>query len=459
MALPTLKIENAKFLITVDESRRIIEKGSVLVEGQRISKVDKAFNLRATKADIVIDATNMVVIPGLINAHLHISSGHLTSGLLPDYLDRSEHISGVAKVNVAMTEDEEHDVSLLAITEALKYGTTCLVDPGTTKFLDSCVSACKKSGSRIVIGRHMLDLPNPRQIPLTSPSEARKLMEELICKYNHILDDRVRVWTMLWSLDHSSGDLLRMAKQVADENDTGMTVHCVNHDESIQYHTKKFGMRPVEYLDHIGVLGDNLLLSHVVGLNDVEVDCIARSNTKMVMCPPAALMSGSGTTVNGKLPEMIEKGICVSLGNDSPSYGPVETMRSMYLSAVLYKDARGDTEIIPAETALEMATINGARALGLDDEIGSIVVGKKADLVLFDIARPEWRNLSNPVNNLVYNVDGRSVHTVVVDGNVVIKNHMPTFVDEGELIEKVRRIGGDLANRTGISYAPKWPIL
>ena len=114
--------------------------------------------------------------------------------------------------------------------------------------------------------------------------------------------------------------------------------------------------------------------------------------------------------------------------------------------------------MIPPETALEMATIQGAKALGLDSEIGSIEEGKRADLVLFDTRRAEWRTLFNPINNLVYNADGRSVHTVIVDGRVLVEDHKPLFVDEWELIQKVQGLGEALLARTGVSFPSKWPI-
>jgi cytosine/adenosine deaminase-related metal-dependent hydrolase len=126
---------------------------------------------------------------------------------------------------------------------------------------------------------------------------------------------------------------------------------------------------------------------------------------------------------------------------------------------VLFKDARRTTDVVPAETALEMATIQGARALGLDGEIGSIEADKKADLVLFDTKRPEWRTIFNPVNNLVYNADGRSVHTVVVDGQVVVEDHKPTFVDEWQLIQKVQALGENMLQRTGVGFPQKWPVV
>jgi cytosine/adenosine deaminase-related metal-dependent hydrolase len=134
-------------------------------------------------------------------------------------------------------------------------------------------------------------------------------------------------------------------------------------------------------------------------------------------------------------------------------------MRAMYLAAVLYKDARGTTDVVPAELALELATLGGARALGLDREIGSIEPGKKADLVLFDTRRPEWAALHNPVNTLVYGADGRSVDTVLVDGRVVVEGGRPSYVDERDLVRQVQALGERLLERTGISFAPRWPIV
>ena len=150
----------------------------------------------------------------------------------------------------------------------------------------------------------------------------------------------------------------------------------------------------------------------------------------------------------------------VGLGTDAGNNSNVlETNRSMYLAAVLAKDGSGDVSKVPAEAALELATIGGAKALGLDSEIGSIEVGKKADLVLYDTMRPEWQTLFNPVNSLVYNADGRSVHTVLVDGRVIIDNYKPTFVDTEDLIRKVQRIGKDMMSRNNVTFAPRWPII
>ena len=157
---------------------------------------------------------------------------------------------------------------------------------------------------------------------------------------------------------------------------------------------------------------------------------------------------------------MLEKGINVALGSDSAnSSNHLDIIRSMNLAACMYKDARQNTSLISPGQAVEMGTLMGARAFGLGHELGSIEVGKKADLVLFDSKRPEWQSLIDPLNNLVYSADGRSVHTVIVDGRIVLESYQQSFVDEGPLMEKVQEIGESLLAREGISYPQSWPIV
>lgn len=460
MQNPTLKIEGARFVLTVDPERRIIQDGTVVVEGDRIWDVGKASDLKEVTADRVIDASEMVVTPGFCNGHMHISYAHASRGIFPDDLDPGEYLANVFNLQSAMTESEEYYTSLLGITELLKYGTTCFLDPGSTKYPEACIQAYEESGCRIVLGKQVVDLPNPLNLPVYSLQDAVTLMRDTIHEFDHRLNGRVRAWAMPFSADYSTKELLVATKELADTNQTGMTLHQSNTPSSIRAHQDKYGKRPIEYLDEIGVLGPNVLLAHVIGLDDSEIDCLVRTRTKTVMCPTAALKMGSGMTSRGMLPEMLDRGVCVGLGTDAGNNSNlIETLRSMYLVAVLYKDARQSTSMVSAETALEMATIQGARALGLSDEIGSIEVGKKADLVLFDTRRPEWRNLFNPVNNLVYNADGRSVHTVIVDGRVVVEDHQPTYVDEWDLIQKVQEQGHNLLNRTGVSFPPRWPVV
>ena len=430
-----------------------------MIEGQRIAKVGKDADLAEVSAERVIDASEMVVTPGFVNGHMHISYAHATRGVFPDDLGPA-YLSNVFRLQGAMTEDEEYLTSLLAITELLKHGTTCFVDPGSTKGLEACMSAYEESGCRITVGWQVTDRPNPINLPVYETGEAIRLMEQVIRRYNHCLDDRVRAWAMPFSSAFSSEELLRAAGSLADEYDTRMTLHFNNGSSYVQECLRYYGLRPTQYLESLGVLKPNLTLAHGLGIDQTEVDCIAAAGASVVMCPTAAIKGGAGVAHEGMLPELLAAGANVGLGTDAGNNSNLlETMRSMYLAAVLYKDARRDVGMIPAETALELATIGGATAVGLGREIGSIEEGKKADLVLFDTRRAEWRTLFNPVNNLVYNADGRSVHTVIVDGQVRVENHQPLFVDEWDLAQRVQELGTDLLKRVGVSYPTRWPIV
>ena len=455
----TLKIQGARFIMTLDPERRIIQDGSIIVEGQRILQVGKASDLESVKADRVIDGSEMVVTPGFCNGHMHISYAHATRGVFPDDLGAS-YLPNVFKLQGEMTGEEEYYTSLLAITELLRYGTTCFLDPGSTKHLETCMKAYEESGCRIIVGWHVADRPNPLNLPVSSTSEAISMMEQTIQSFDNRLDGRMRAWAMPFSPSFSTEELLLGAKDLADRYGTGLTLHFNNSPQAVEASLSQHGKRPTEYLEDIGVLGPSTLLAHCLGIDQGEVDVMARTGTKAVMCPTAAIKGGAGMTKTALLPELLQAGVTVGLGTDAGNNSNlVETMRSMYLAAVLYKDGREDVGMIPAETALEMATIKGAEALGLGDEIGSIEPGKKADLVLFDTKRPEWRTIFNPVNNLVYNADGRSVHTVIVDGKVVVENYEPLFVDQWELIQRVQQLGEGLLARTGISFPSRWPIV
>ena len=455
----TLKIHNARFILTVDAERRIVRDGSILVRDGRIADVGKAVDMESTPADRVIDASEMVITPGMLNGHAHISYAHATRGIFPDTLG-PDYLPNVFRLQGELDEEAEYCASLLAIVEMLKGGTTCFMDPGSTKFLDACMDAYELSGCRVMVGTHVTDKPNPVNLPQYETAEAISIMENTIRDYDHHLDDRVRAWAMPFDASYSTDEMLIAAKRLADEYGTGLTLHQTNSADVVEEYIRNHGMRPIEYLDSLGILGGNVLLSHVIGVDDAEMDVMARTGATTVMCPSQTMKQATGITKLGKLPELLERGISVGLGTDAPNNSNLmETMRAMYLVAVIYKDGRQDMSMIPPETALELATIGGAAAFGMADDIGSVEVGKKADLVLFDTKRPEWRTLFNPLNNLVYNADGRSVHTVIVDGRVVVEGYKPTFVDEWELIQRLQSIGEEVLAKTGISFPSKWPVV
>jgi 5-methylthioadenosine/S-adenosylhomocysteine deaminase len=458
-AMTTLKIDHARYLVTVDAQRRIVQDGSILIDNGRISRLGKAAELAATGADRVIDARHLVATPGFVNGHMHISYAHAVRGIFPD--DVGSPLTHVFKLQMAMTEEEEHATSLLGIVELLKNGTVCFVDPGSTKYPDACLQAYEDAGIRVILGEGVTDREAPFRLPRYATDEAISRSSAFIKKWHGRLNGRLRAWAMPFSGETCSPDLLRGLKRLADEHGTGLTLH---HSTGPQIRAEceaRFGFRPTEYLESLGIMGPNVVYAHVLGLDDAEIDCLARTGTAAAMCPVTAAKGGRGVREHGRLPELLAKGVKVALGCDSPNNSNhLDIVRALNMAAIQYKDARQDMTQIPAETALELATLTGAQALGVGDEIGSLEIGKKADLVLFDTQRPEWQALFNPVNNLVYNADGRSIHTVIVDGRVVVDAYRQTFVDEPRLYAKVQEIGEKLLARTGVDFPrSRWPIV
>jgi 5-methylthioadenosine/S-adenosylhomocysteine deaminase len=195
-------------------------------------------------------------------------------------------------------------------------------------------------------------------------------------------------------------------------------------------------------------------------VDDDDVARLAGRGVKVVHCPTAGLKHTKGLAAHGRFPEMVDAGVCVALGGDSGNgSNHFDMLRLMYLAATLYKDARNDVTVLPAEAVLEMGTLRGAEALLLDDRIGSIEPGKRADLVLYDLDTPEWRPLLNPVNNLVYAASGASVRTVLIDGRVVLDDGRLTTLDERDLYERVERLSRAHVRRAGVPIESPWPVV
>lgn len=455
----SLKIEHCDYLLTLDEERRILTDAAVVISGNTITAVGKSADLEAIEAKETIDARHFVATPGFVSGHMHISYAHATRGIFPDDLGPA-YLPNVFALQGVMTAEEERLTSLLAITELLKYGTTMFVDPGSTKHIDTCLDAYRQAGCRIVTGTQVTDRENPLNVPVYETAEALEITRETIARFDGELDGMVSAWAMPFSPDFASAELLVGTAQIARDMGTRTTLHHSYTSGSRSGWLDRTGRTPTAFLDQIGVLDERMLLAHALGITREDVRIIAESGASVAMCPTAAAKGGSGMTRTALLPELLEAGVPVGLGTDAANNSNlIETMRSMYLAAILYKDGREDVSMIPAETAVELATITGAKALGMDDAIGSIEPGKRADLVLFDTRRPEWRTLFNPVNNLVYSADGRSVHTVIVDGRVVVRDHVPTFVDEWELIQEVQAFGSDMMTRAGVEFGSRWPIV
>src|SRR2546428_1737247 len=219
----SLKIENARYVVTVDTQRRIIPDGSILIEGGRNSGVGKAADLAGAMADRVIDARHRVVTPGFFNGHMHISYAHAVRGIFPD--DLGSPLVHVFNLQAAMTEEEEYYTSLLAIVELVKNGTVCFVDPGSTKFPDACLQAYTDAGIRVILGECVTDRESPWNLPRYATGEAVARTAALVQQWHRRLQGRLSAWAMPFSPETCSADLLPGLRQGADQNQTGPPPH------------------------------------------------------------------------------------------------------------------------------------------------------------------------------------------------------------------------------------------
>jgi len=219
------------------------------------------------------------------------------------------------------------------------------------------------------------------------------------------------------------------------------------------------GRLPVEHLADLGVLAQNLQLVHLIRTQPREVDLLASAGASVVHCPGASVRWGMGAARIGHFPEMVQAGINVALGSDSGNYSDfLDIGRQVYLAATIHREARGVTPLISAEQAIEMGTINGARALGIAEGIGSIEVGKRADLVVHDTRRPEWHPLTDPAASLVYAAQSTGVRDVVIDGEIVLRDGRFTRLDDVAALAAIDRASADLSRRMGLAIDRRWPV-
>jgi len=449
-------IEHAT-VVTVDRERRVLRDGSVLVDGRDIVQVDVAARVRPPRPpDRVIDGRRRVVLPGFVDAHVHLSE-HLNRGLLPDDVPVDRYLPDwLIPLYSVMTPEEEKYAALLACIEMIRTGTTTFCEAGTLFDVAAVADAVEQAGMRAILGRWTWDLADgPGRMKQTT-AEALRANEAMLAEVHGRAAGRIGAWPLLLGFGACSPGLIRGAKALADRRGVGWgMMHLASHPSR-----KTRDNMPLSELDELGVLAPNAKLAHMVYVDDADIGLLARRGVKIAHCPTAGLKHTKGLAAHGRFPEMADAGVCVALGGDSGNgSNHFDMLRIMYLVATIYKDARLDVSVLPAERVLEMATIRGAEALLLDGEIGSLEPGKRADLVLYDLDTPEWRPLLNPVNNLVYAASGASVRTVLIDGRIVLDEGRLATLDERAVYERVEVLAREQIARAGLPIESKWPVI
>jgi 5-methylthioadenosine/S-adenosylhomocysteine deaminase len=455
----TLLIEHATVL-TLDDERRILRDGSILLEGRDIVAVGSSADVRpGQRPDRLIDGRRALVTPGFVDTHVHLSE-HLSRGLMVDDIPVDRYLPDwLVPLYAALTPEEEQAAASLACVEMLRTGTTTFCEAGTLFDVPAVADVVEQIGMRAVLGRWTWDrapeafMRAPRMRQTTD--DALRLNDEMLAKVHGRGEGRLHAWPLLLGFGTCSEELIRDAKALADAHGVGWgMMHLASHPSR-----NTADRMPLARLDALGVLGPGTKLTHMVYVDDSDIALLARRGVKVVHCPTAGLKHTKGLAAHGRFPEMLAAGVSVSLGGDSGNgSNHFDMLRMMYLVANIWKDARLDVSVMPAEQVLEMATRHGADALGLGTTIGSIAPGKRADLVIFDLDHPEWRPLLNPVQNLVYAATGASVDTVIVDGRIVVERGRVTTIDERALYEHVERLARAHIARAGVPIESKWPV-
>lgn len=410
-------------------------KGSVLIEDDLI--VDVGPDGR-DQADVVIDGAGKVLIPGLVNTHTHLSMS-LLRGMaddlplntwLEDYIWPAEaHLDG----------DHCYAGALLAALEMIRTGTTCCND--MYFFMDDVARALDESGLRGVICHGMIDNGDEEK----RKKEIRET-ERIIEKCHNTSQGRVKVALGPHAPYTCSEELLRWSRDKADEEGLQIHMHVSETEGEVQNMLESTQKRPFEYLDSLGILGPDLLAAHAVWLNDDEINLVRDRGVKLSHNPISNMKLASGIS---PVTEMIDNGICVSLGTDgAASNNNLDLFQEMKTSTLLQKVNCMDPTALPTRKVLEMATIDGARALGWEDEIGTIQVGKKADLILVDMKAPHLIPSGNYLSHLVYSAEGSDVDTVICNGQILMQEKEVLVLDTVEVMDLAQEAAQDLLQKS-----------
>jgi 5-methylthioadenosine/S-adenosylhomocysteine deaminase len=426
-------------VITMDADDIVFE-GDVLVEQGVIVKLGASID---TTADLVIDAGGLVLLPGFVQTHVHLCQtlfrGAADDLALIDWLKKR-----IWPLEAAHTPESLYASARLGIAELIRGGTTCALTMETVHHTESVFRAVEETGFRATLGKCMMD--KGQGVPEGLREQTQDSIAEslaLLDRWHNHADGRIRYCFAPRFAISCTEDLLRQVARLAVERGVMVHTHASENLDEIAMVERETGLRNIEYLDKVGLAAPHVLLAHCVWLDENEMDILSRTNTKVAHCPSSNLKLSSGLA---RVAEMMERSIEVSLGADgAPCNNRLDMFTEMRSAALIQKMMLGP-ESLPALRVLKMATIDGARALGLEHETGSIEPGKRADLTLLDLdtlhATP-WRD---QVSAIVYSACASDVVTVIIDGRVVMRDRRLVTMDEREVIRRAREEADLLAS-------------
>lgn len=432
-------------IITMDAQGSIVE-GDVLVRDGHIQQVGAAASFEAAT---VIDAAGCVVLPGFIQTHIHLCQtlfrGAADDLSLIDWLKKR-----VWPMEAAHNPDSVAASAKLGIAELIKGGTTCALTMETVNHTEEVFEVVAESGYRATVGKCMMDKGDEVPIALNeNTAESIKASLALLDTWHGKADGRIRYCFAPRFAVSCSHELLTSVAQLAKERGVMVHTHASENKTECDLVEQETGKRNINYLESVGLVGNHVALAHCIYVDNGEMEILQRTRTNVVHCPSSNLKLGSGIA---RVKEMLAAGISVSLGADGAACNNrLDMFTEMRTAALLQKVLHGP-EALPAQRALRMATIDGARAMGLDREIGSIEVGKRADLIVLDIsvlhATPRPSDLPSAV---VYSAQPDDVQTVMIDGRLVMKDRELLTLNEGEIAQEANREAQLLFKRAGLN--------
>ncbi len=460
-----LLIRNAT-IVTMDADRRIIADGALCVEDGRIAMVGKSDELEQAFSNVeMIDATGMLVIPGLIDGHNH-PTHYLNKGLLDDMAVKRRWSTRLYPLEESMNSEEAYWGSLASFAEMIMSGTTCVADPGSFHTA-ATLKAAVDIGMRVVVAPSVRDVSDPVR-PTTSgkhpstPDRIAAECEELYDTWHNSAGGRIRIWFGLRQASNVSDELCGLVRDLAAKYNVGIHTHLAISESENRMVEERWGCRGIERFRRLGLLGPNLYAAHMGAIDENELEIVREAQVKICHCPSASMLGGFGCISHGRFPELVEAGVTVTIGTDAGAISRfLDMVRVMYLAACAHKDARVDPEVMGARKAFEMGTIDGARGLLWDDEIGSLEPGKRADLAIVSTNSLEWqpRPAHNPVSNLIYSSSGASVDSVMIDGQFVMRQRQLLTVDADDLITNVNKSARATRERAGVPEDSYWPVV
>jgi cytosine/adenosine deaminase-related metal-dependent hydrolase len=460
-------IENLEFALTVDRNDTVLAGASVVVENDRFRDIGQAVDIAGRHSrdsfDRIIDGSRFGMVPGFIDSHVHLSET-LSRAVFPDCLSTRAWVFHWAKpFYAAVTGEDEVVGAKIGMAEMLRCGTTCFLDMGAQNDVRGVVEAIEQIGLRGITGRHAADV-RPEQIPpgwteemmrhhfFPDAKSALRELEKTVKDFDGTAGGRIRCWCNIEGKEPCSLELHVGARALAEKLGVGTTYHLATSIEEAKVSERKHGKWPVARVATAGGLGANLVIAHCVAVEDQEIVLMRDAGTKVAFCPATSVKLAKGATRIGKYPEMMAAGMDVGLGTDGVSAGGnMNLMRQTYLVAGMFKDCRMDSTLVGARKALRMATVEGARALGWGDDIGSLEVGKKADFVLFDLDHSEWAPYGDPLQAVVYSASPASIAQTWVDGKALYCGGQVVTVDERALRTEARRRAADVVKRAGLT--------